>query len=117
MVYFINKEEGAGGHPAARGRRCRFWIYKKMLNTLEARNMSDKIKQDISIGPNLARLRKKAGLSQENAAAKLQLMGFSVSRTMISQMELGQYPIRVSVLLALKEIYQAAFDDFFDGLD
>lgn len=79
--------------------------------------MSERIKQDLSIGHNLQRLRKKAGMSQEEVAAKLQLMGISVSREMISQMELGHYNIRVTILLALKRIYNATFDDFFDGLD
>ena len=37
--------------------------------------MSEKIKQDISIGKNLHRLRKQAGLSQEQVAVKLQVMG------------------------------------------
>lgn len=78
--------------------------------------MSERIKQDLSIGSNLQRLRKKAGLSQEEVATKLQLMGISVSREMISQMELGHYNIRVTILLALKEIYNATFDDFFEGL-
>ena len=44
-------------------------------------------------------------------------MGLSTSREIISQMELGHYSIRVSVLLALKQIYNAAtFDDFFKDL-
>ena len=79
--------------------------------------MAEKIKQDISIGQNLRRLRKNAKLSQEKVAAKLELMGFSISREIISQMERGQYSIRVSVLLALKEIYQVStFDEFFKNL-
>lgn len=78
--------------------------------------MPEKLKQDISIGDNLKRLRKRAGFSQEQAAAQLQLLGLPVSREIISQMELGRYSIRVSVLLAMKEIYHATFDDFFEGL-
>ena len=79
--------------------------------------MSDKIKQDISIGNNLRTLRKNARLSQEDVATKLELMGLSISREIISQMELGRYSIRVSVLLALKQIYNVAtFDEFFKGL-
>lgn len=79
--------------------------------------MSDKIKQDISIGNNLRLLRKNAKLSQEKVAAKLDLMGLSTSREIISQMELGRYSIRVSVLLALKQIYNVnSFDDFFKDL-
>lgn len=79
--------------------------------------MSDKLKQDISIGDNLRSLRKGAKLSQEEVAAKLELMGLSISREIISQMELGRYSIRVSVLLALKQIYNVStFDDFFKDL-
>ena len=78
--------------------------------------VSTKLKQDISIGKNLQELRKRAGLSQEQASAQLQLRGLSVSREMLSQMELGKYSIRVSVLLALKEIYQAEIQDFFKDL-
>ena len=79
--------------------------------------MSDKLKQDVSIGSNLKKMRKKAGYSQEEVAAKLELMGLSISREIVSQMELGRYSIRVSVLLALKQIYNVAtFDEFFDGL-
>ena len=77
---------------------------------------SKKIKQDISIGNNLHNLRIRAGLSQEQVSAQLQLRGLNVSREIISQMELGKYSIRVSVLLALKEIYQAEFNEFFDNL-
>ncbi len=75
--------------------------------------MSTKIKQDIAIGNNLQRLRKNNHLSQEQLAAKLQLVDISISREIISQMELGKYSIRVSVLYALKEIYKCNFDDFF----
>ena len=79
--------------------------------------MSDKIKQDISIGNNLKRLRKNAKLSQGKVSAKLDLMGLSISREIISQMELGHYSIRVSVLLALKQIYNVeTFDEFFKDL-
>ena len=49
--------------------------------------MSHKLKQDVSIGGNLKRLRLKAGYTQEEVAAKLQTMGLAVSREMLSQME------------------------------
>ena len=79
--------------------------------------MDKKIKQDVSIGENLQRLRINAGLSQEEVAAKMQLLGFPISREMISQMELGKYSIRISVLLAMKNLYHAdSIDEFFKGL-
>ena len=55
----------------------------------------DKIKQDISIGDNLRNLRKRMGLSQEKVAGLLELRGLSVSREMLSQMELGRYNIEL----------------------
>lgn len=78
--------------------------------------MSQKLKQDISIGTNLKRLRQGAGLTQDQVAAKLQVMGLTVSREMLSQMELGKYSVRISVLAALKKLYGASFEDFFQGL-
>ena len=80
--------------------------------------MPGKIKQDMSIGGNLGMLRERQKLSQEQVAAKLQVMGFPISRAIISRMERGQYNIRVSELLAMKAIYHVgSFDDFFAGLE
>ena len=73
-----------------------------------------KIRQDLSIGENLRRDR--AGLTQEQVAAQLQVMGLAVSREMLSQMERGKYNIRVSELKGLKEIYKVQYEDFFEGI-
>lgn len=47
------------------------------------------------------------------SSRKLQVMGFTISREIISQMELGKHNIRISVLLALKEMYEATYDEIF----
>ncbi|OUQ51389.1 helix-turn-helix domain-containing protein [Lachnoclostridium sp. An118] len=80
--------------------------------------MSKVINQDISIGHNLKALRLRANLSQEEVATKLQVLGIStMSREIISQMELGRHNIRVTVLLALKEVYKVdSFDEFFEDI-
>lgn len=79
--------------------------------------MPQKLKQDISIGANLQRLRNKMGFSQEEVAIKLQLMNLDTSREIVSRMELGKYNVRVSVLKALKEIYEVdSYDEFFHGI-
>lgn len=79
--------------------------------------MSSVIKQDISIGPNLKSLRLQNRLTQEDVAIRLQVMGFSMmSREIISQIERGRHNIPVSVLLTLKEIYNATFDEIFADL-
>lgn len=79
--------------------------------------MHQKFKQDLPIGQNLKTLRKKVGLTQAQVAAKLQVAGLDVSRGMYAQMEQGTYNIHISVLVALKDIYQLkSYDDFFQGL-
>ena len=60
------------------------------------------------------RLRKKARLSQQDVSIKLDLLGLSTSREIVSRMERGQYSIRISVLRALKDIYKVdSYDEFF----
>ncbi len=79
--------------------------------------MSSGLKQDISMGKNLRRLRKQAGYTQGQAAAKLELMGLPMTCEIFAKMEQGRYSVKISVLLALKEIYRIdSFDAFFEGL-
>ncbi|WP_418667203.1 helix-turn-helix domain-containing protein [Allofournierella sp.] len=79
--------------------------------------MSNGLKQDISIGPNLKALRKKAGLSQRQASAQLEVLDVSITEDILAKMEQGRYSVRISVLLALKQIYGVStFDAFFEGL-
>ena len=79
--------------------------------------MSNGLKQDISLGPNLKVLRKKAGLTQRDVSAKLELLGVIMSEDIMAKIEQGRYSIRVSVLLALKQIYRVdSFDVFFENL-
>lgn len=79
--------------------------------------MPTKLKQDISIGINLQRLRQDARLTQEEVATRLQILGYPVSREIVSRMEQGKYSIRISTLLALKDMYKvSSMDDFFSGL-
>ena len=53
-------------------------------------------------------------LSREKVAERSQIMGLSVSRELLSQIKLGRCSIRVSILLALKQLYQVnSFDELF----
>ena len=79
--------------------------------------MSSGLKQDISIGQNLKRLRKNIHLTQEQVAAQLEVQGLPMTADILAKMEQGRYSVRISVLLALKEIYRIdSFDEFFAGL-
>lgn len=78
--------------------------------------MAQKIKADITLGHNLRRIRKERKLTQEQVTAKLQLMGFDITRSIYSQIECGTYNIKVTELLALKEIYDTDLDTIFSGI-
>ena len=59
--------------------------------------------QDVNIGKNLRSLRE-------------QLMGSNMSRSTYSKIETGNRNIRISDFLALKQIYDVDFSEFFVGL-
>ncbi len=75
-----------------------------------------KIKITPSFGKNLRALRMAAGLTQEEIAAKLQLHNCDISRSSYSQIECGIHNIRITELVALKEILGVSYDAFFEGL-
>ena len=79
--------------------------------------MSSGLKQDISIGQNLKSLRRRAKLTQREASAQLEILGVPMTEDILAKIEQGRYSVRISVLLALKQIYGIdSFDVFFDGL-
>lgn len=76
--------------------------------------MEQRIVQDVNIGANLKKLRRRASMTQAEVAAKLELRGLYVSREIYAQIEGGSHYIRVSVLLALKEIFHASYEEIFE---
>lgn len=78
--------------------------------------MNQKIKLNPSFGDNLRKIRKAHGYTQEAIVAKLQLKNIDISRSVYAQIECGTYNIRISELVALKEIYEISFDEFFEGI-
>ena len=77
--------------------------------------MEQKIKQDYCIGTNIRSLRLKAGYTQEQVSAKLQVLGINMSRDFYAHIESGTYNIRVSELAALHRVLQCSYDDLFQG--
>ena len=75
-----------------------------------------KIRPDMDIGENIQRLRKAAGMTQEQAVARLQLMGLRISKSTYAKLETNRMNIKVSELVALREIFQVDYQDFFAGL-
>ena len=79
--------------------------------------MIQKIRQDRNIGDNLRDLRIKNGFSQEKLCAELQRKSCDIARSAYAKYEAGELNVKVSVIFALKEIYNCKFDDFFSGLE
>ena len=75
------------------------------------------IRNDRAFGARIRELRNAAKLTQEQVAAKLQLLGLDVSRSVYSQIECGIHHMPVGVLIALKGIFNVSYDDFFLPLE
>ena len=75
-----------------------------------------KIRPDMDIGRNIAELRYKLDLTQDQVLAQMHLMGLSISKSTYAKLETNRMNIKVSELVALKKILKADFNDFFQGL-
>ncbi len=75
-----------------------------------------KIRPDLDIGHNIQQLRKNVSMTQDQVVAKLQLMGLNISKSTYAKLETNRMNIRVSELVALREIFRVEFNDFFSGL-
>ena len=75
-----------------------------------------KLRPDMDIGNNIQKLRRQSGLTHDATIAKMNLMGISISKSTYAKLETNRMNIRISELVALKIIFDAEFNDFFDGL-
>lgn len=75
-----------------------------------------KLLQDVHIGQNFQRLRRKRKISQYDMVKRLEKMGRSMSRASYAHIELGIRNVYVSDLILFRMILDVSFDDFFEGL-
>lgn len=78
--------------------------------------MNQKIKTNATFGSNLRNLRRAHGYTQEQLVVKLQLLNQDISRSAYAQIECGTYNIKISELVALKNIYEISYDCFFNNI-
>lgn len=64
-----------------------------------------------AVGANIKKLREKAGLTQENLAAKLQIEGCDITRSAVAKIEVGQRHIYPDELILLKKILRTDYDE------
>lgn len=73
-----------------------------------------KIRPDMEFGNKLRDLRKLHGFSQESISAKLQTANVNISRSLYSKFETAERNIPISIIRALKQIYNCEYNDFFE---
>ena len=66
------------------------------------------------IGRNISLLREKAGLTQDQVAARLQTSGCDITRSAIAKIEVGQRHLYPDEIILLKKILSASYDEIFD---
>lgn len=79
-------------------------------------DIMQKLRPDLDIGHNISRLRKAAKLTQEQTIAKMQIMGLEISKSTYAKLETNRMNVKVSELVALKQIFDVEFNEFFEGL-
>ena len=65
------------------------------------------------IGSNIRNLRERAGLTQEQVATKLQVLGCDITRSAVAKIEVGQRHLYPDEIILLKEILGASYDEIF----
>ena len=79
--------------------------------------MEQKLRRDRCMGENLRKMRLQKGLSQEKLCAQLQCAGCDIGRSTYEKYERGELNIRISVLIALRKLYDCSYADFFENLE
>ena len=69
------------------------------------------------IGGNIQKIRYSRKLTQDQVIAKMNLMGIQISKSTYAKLETNRMNIKVSELVAMKEIFECEFNDFFEGLN
>ena len=66
------------------------------------------------VGKNIRILREKAGMTQEQLAAKLQLNGCDITRSAVAKIEVGQRHLYPDEVILIKNILGTDFESIFD---
>lgn len=73
--------------------------------------MNKKIEK--KVGENIRLLREQKGMTQDEVAAKLQLMGCDITRSAVAKIEVGQRHLYPDEIMLLKQILNVGYDDIF----
>ena len=81
--------------------------------------MAERVNQHLNpiIGSNIRRLQEERGMKSTEVIAKLQLQNVNVTTGIFSKVENGRNNPTVDMLIALKEIFNVNYDEFFKRKD
>jgi len=65
------------------------------------------------VGNNIRTLREKAGITQEQLAAKLQVSGCDITRSAVAKIEVGQRHLYPDEVILIKNILSVSYEDIF----
>lgn len=68
------------------------------------------------IGKNIRKLRERAGLTQDQVAARLQTNGCDITRSAVAKIEVGQRHIYPDEIILLSRILSATYGEILDVL-
>lgn len=68
---------------------------------------------DVPLGRNIQAIRIRKNMTQNFVVAKLNLLGSSMSRSTLANIEAGRRNIKASDLKLLKIIFDVEYDEFF----
>ena len=71
------------------------------------------IETEKRVGKNIRSLREKAGMTQEQLAAKLQINGCDITRSAVAKIEVGQRHLYPDEIILIKQILNVKYDDIF----
>ena len=69
---------------------------------------------ETKVGNNIRRLREAKGMTQDALAAKLQLYGCDITRSVVAKIEVGQRHLYPDEIILIRKILNTTFDKIFD---
>ena len=72
------------------------------------------IEYEKQVGENIRILRKRRKLTQDQLAAKLQVMGCDITRSALAKIEVGQRHLYPDEIILLKKILCTSYDDILN---
>ena len=69
---------------------------------------------DKIIGANIRTLREKAGLTQEQVSARMQVGGCDITRSAFAKIEVGQRHLYPDEIVLIKNILAVSYDEIFE---